>query len=100
MSLGGVEDSILVVWESQSGKVLSTSVLSSPAFMARWLPALDRLEFATLSSTELVFWRLNEYHQLEFQQASLPFGFETMTCMDFTHYFDELNGHLLLVGTD
>lgn len=96
-SIGNVDECVLVVWEILLSRVISTSILANRVSHIRWLPELASLEFASLSSNELIHWRLNTLRHLEFQPGDI--NGENFTCMDYSAYIEDLSSHLLIIGT-
>ena len=96
-SIGNLSEPILAIWELLTGRIIATSILSSNAHSIKWLPQISLLEFATLSPTELIFWRVNSLKRLEFQPGES--GKEEMTSMDFSPYFEDVSSNLLVIGT-
>lgn len=96
-SIGNLSDPVLVIWELLTSRPIATSILSTPAISVKWLPQISVLEFATLSPTDLIFWRVNSLKRLEFQPGEA--GKEEMTCMDYSPYFEDVSSNLLVIGT-
>lgn len=95
-SIGSDPEIILIIWELLTGRAVASSILNSPGQMIKWLPQLASLEFVTLSS-EVIFWRLNSMKRLEFQPGEA--SQEPATCIEYSHYFEDISSHLLLIGT-
>ncbi|CAG9309951.1 unnamed protein product [Blepharisma stoltei] len=100
ISIGNIDECLIAVWDIKSGKILATSILENYANQIIWVPQLSTLEFVTLSSHDMIFWRLNQYNQLEFQQAEGIGTNETLTCVEFSKFFEKISSHLLFVGTE
>ena len=100
VSSGGIDENLVVVWDVKTGKVLATSVLETPAHQIKCLPSISSFEFVTVGRAELIFWRLNQFRELEFLPAYLHDLYEPMNCVEYTKYIERISGHLLLVGTE
>ena len=95
-SVGSDPEPTLVVWELVLNRPIVTSVLPAPGVQVKWLPQLSLLEFVTITSSSVVFWRLNTLKRLEFQPGEeLSQG---LSCVEYSPYFEDLASHLLLVG--
>lgn len=99
ISVGNIDDCLLAVWDIKTGKLLTSSILENYVIQVAWVPMLSSLEFVTLSTRELIFWRLNQYNQLEFQPGQMLEIPEILTCVEYSKYFEKLASHLLFVGT-
>ena len=95
-SVGSDPEPTLVIWELVLNRPIATSILPAPGVQVKWLPQLSQLEFVTITSSSVVFWRLNTLKRLEFQPGEeITQG---LSCVEYSPYFEDLASHLLLVG--
>ncbi|CAG9320539.1 unnamed protein product [Blepharisma stoltei] len=87
MSLGVQEEPIIVMWEVDSGRVVSTALLESYASTAKWKS--DSYEFVT-AGQEVIHWCLNSHFDLQFRKLSTVESFYTSL---------DIKGDLVSVGT-